>query len=490
MPQESISFSDAQQEAVLGHALSNPALWIQFDELGLSKDWISSETLAGLFVEGQKHRDKYGRPPTAMELGAFVASYHEPKQVDSYHKQIKRCIEAAKHLGIDILQAKLVQWSKSVAIRKYAAEVTRKFNAEDQEATEKAWMDGAAEIQRLDTVSGLMPDRMEASATRLDRESQKRDENAVKMLSYGISFLDDIIVGIPPRDFIMIGARSGVGKTEFAKIIAKNIAVNQRKKVAGFFLEAEPEEIESRIIFNLVMSRWRKSVGSDHVQGNIRYANWLYGKAARQVLAPFEKDAKEEYQDTFQNLKTYYRVRGDFGLQQLDREVNSSKGEADLIILDHLHYVDLDDGENENLEMTRLLQKLRGLTLSTGIPILCISHLNKSAGKTIVPAMGDFHGSSNISKIATTCIMLAPNYNGCEEYTKSLGTYMRIVKSRTAGPEQKFIGVSYYNPETGLYEDKYALGGLNFQESKWIPTEHMPAWALPERLVQGVIETA
>jgi replicative DNA helicase len=209
-------------------------------------------------------------------------------------------------------------------------------------------------------------------------------------------------------------------------------------------------------------------------------------------LGRFNEEADAEIRDKYKTLKTYYRKNGDFDLDTLDREIIKAHKDSDLIILDHLHYVDLDSKSNENSEMSKLLKKLRHLTLVLGIPIICIAHLKKGSAKTLVPELDDFHGSSEITKIATTCLMLAPcrNFTATDlGYEGGLPTFMRIAKFRLGGERTGTVGMAFYDRNTGNYLDKYAVGRLNFSETKWTPnTDRPPYWAKRNHLISDISE--
>ena len=53
----------------------------------------------------------------------------------------------------------------------------------------------------------------------------------------GISALDEITTGLNRSDMIIVGARPGMGKTSFARNIARNVAVQANRTVAFFNLE-------------------------------------------------------------------------------------------------------------------------------------------------------------------------------------------------------------------------------------------------------------
>ena len=80
---------------------------------------------------------------------------------------------------------------------------------------------------------------------------------------------------------------------------------------------------------------------------------------------------------------------------------------VDLIVVDHLHYVDGDDDENEHKSLGDTVKAIRDVSLRIGRPIVLIAHLRKrdARAKQLVATLDDFHGSSNVVKICTQAII-------------------------------------------------------------------------------------
>jgi len=483
-------FTKIHQQAVIGHALQDSEFVRQLDAIEVNKDWFAttSAVLVELWSIFGKFRDKYKRPPTLLEFEAFVST-HGSDNTASLAKAASECVGIANKVGMDIIQSKLTNWAKSRLIVSQAIELSTAFNAGQYQIAYELWEQGANKLQKLDSTLGLTPDAMESMADRVSREKSERYKENLKPLAYGVNFLDDSLIQIARKDLIVIGARTGVGKTEIAKIVAKCNA-ERGFRVSAFFLEAEENEIERRIKYNLLLERFLdENPGTGDCFG---YAEWRLGRY-KETLDKFSDEVDEEIKKKYSTLSTYYRVRGDFDIDTLDREVMKVHKNSDLIIIDHLHYIDLDGKDsNKNDEMGKLLKKLRYLTLVLGIPILCIAHLRKGASKNIVPELDDFHGSSEITKIATTCIMLAP----CKEFVCSdpdqdisSATFIRVAKFRLDGSRTGYVGVGFYDRNRGMYSQKYSIGRLNFAETKWIPLKAMwPYWSTEANLIKEVQE--
>ena len=489
MPKDVIAFSEEQQSAVIGHTFSNPDLWELLDALGFEKEWIISNALTDVCSYIDKFRENFKRSPISpQEL------LEQTKEEPAYKKHAKavldKCVEAAKVHGLDMLKTKLVSWSKSSLVRNRVQDIAREFNAGKHEDSYKIFDKAALELQMLDIASGIDNDSFRPSADRLEGEEKRRLDLAAKSVPYGISFLDDAIAGITPNDLVMIGGRSGMGKTELARMIATNVA--QSAPVFYFALEAEQDEIERRAKYTEMGKLYRAN--HDKIpRGKIDYLHWYKGLLQEDLDKPYGKLAEEIAKKKMKNLKTFYRKGGAFTIDNLNKKIYEIYKEARLIIVDHIHYVDFEGGE-ENREMKRLIGTVRNVSLSLGVPVICVSHLRKGErgrDKALIPNQEDFHGSSDIAKTATVCIIIggARGLISSDSRTVGKATYMRIPKSRLGGSLLYYCGVTFFDTITNEYKYPYALGHLNFSETKWFPEEpdQIPQWA-KNGVIQDVSE--
>ena len=77
--------------------------------------------------------------------------------------------------------------------------------------------------------------------------------NAKKGTKTGFSSLDDKLIEMGKGDFIIVGARPGMGKTSFVLNIGTNVAKQTKKSVAIFSLEMSCEQLVTRIISSEAM---------------------------------------------------------------------------------------------------------------------------------------------------------------------------------------------------------------------------------------------
>ena len=320
----------------------------------------------------------------------------------------------------------------------------------------------------------------EPASERLTGEEAERAALVAKEIPYRVKFLDDALGGILPHDLVLIGSTTGAGKTALASMIAENAAA-AGKRVHYFALEAEPREIERRIKYRCVAHYLEsRSFMAGLVQ--CTYRNWYRGK-----LRPFiDYEANAEIEAAiavrYKTLHTYYRGT-DFGTADLERLFLAVQEQTDLIILDHLHYVDIDDAVSENAAQKRLVKRVRDLSLGMGKPIILVAHLRKKQGgrvHRVVPELDDFMGSSDITKIVTQVILLA---RASQENTQPFlwPTYVQVAKDRMDGV-RPYVALMLFNERNGRYDDSYTLGRLSFAGDEWkeLPEKERPRWARAE----------
>jgi RecA/RadA recombinase len=291
-----------------------------------------------------------------------------------------------------------------------------------------------------------------------------------KYLPFGVKFLDDAMIGVSKGDLVLIGGRSGGGKTELASHIAMTNAL-QGKKVYFFALEAERNEIADRIKYKILANCY---FAQKHSKGStIAYDRWKAGLLARE-FEPYVEAANEHIKK-LTNLFVRYGEES-YTIDQYDRDILEIKNDADLIIIDHLHYFDLDEAQ-ANAELKAIMKRIKFLALQYQTPVILVAHIRKQDRRFsgLVPDQEDFHGSSDVIKIATKAITIASAYNRrnmragplvdgkatAEEIDLPAGqfaSYLKIVKNRRNGSVCMPTALVSYSPDTNSYGSGYILG--------------------------------
>lgn len=318
------------------------------------------------------------------------------------------------------------------------------------------------------------PDFFADSASRVAGERSGRLARAKKVLPFGVTYLDEAMGGIFPNDLILIGASTGRGKTQLANSIAAHVAT-RGKNVYYFALEAEDGENERRTKFALVSDLARQN----GVTRPLDFIEWNKGELDK-LLGPYEERADERLTRDMVNQFTFYRT-GEFTAADFERHVDSVKDHADLIILDHVHYVDVDEDANENRAYKRLVKRIRDVSIRFGKPVIVVAHLRKPErrGAPIIPSEHDFYGTSDIVKISTKAIVIAPAFDQESEDPTEWPTYVGLVKCRMEGSRTRYVARLRFDVKTGVYKNKYALGRAIHGGTEWeqCTASETPHWA-------------
>lgn len=311
------------------------------------------------------------------------------------------------------------------------------------------------------------------------------------LCSYGVSCLDRALCGIFKNDLVVIGADSGVGKSELALNITKENA-RKGKKVVLFYLEGGEMEAMRRIKWSDIADIYYRKYSEEHLEMN--YGKWVANiiKDPKGILKKIEAEVLDSYFDLYKENLYICPIAKDFSLDDLEmtlgnfyKEKKNKNGEyymginADLVIIDHLQYFSLPEKESEISGVTKILRKCKYLTDRLSIPIVLVSHLRKKTRDRGIPGQEDFYGSSNIPKIASTAITITPDYDGEDRANDRYPTFFRIVKSRT-GVRPNIAIRSVFNLKMRKYEKGfqiYQLDQFDKPKEEALNVGEYPTWA-------------
>jgi hypothetical protein len=240
--------------------------------------------------------------------------------------------------------------------------------------------------------------------------------------------------------------------------------------------------MEQRMVYTEVSRlAWSREMSGREM---LTFGRWINGMAEPGIYA-LNREAMNRARVNLGSL--YTRYRGDrFTAADIRREF--SQLDVDLVIFDHVHYVDSDD-DNENRALKEVAQTLRYSALELGRPVVAIAHVRKrglvSGRLPLLPRTADIHGSSELTKNATRVVVLAPGRgretprdpDTGERQRHLIPTYMRVEKCRWDGEDQ-LAAVLLFDIRHRSYEDRYLLGrmsptGTEFEE---LTIDEVPDW--------------
>lgn len=471
-----IAFDQSKQAAIVGWVLQDDLFCMQC-MTAVKSEWFTDPHVGKLYAATQAIFDKYHRKPTPQELEQWRPFLQDdPRTRDKIIAAMKDALLATRSYPLDALREEMTNWMRTVI---FAQAVERSVQLYNAKKVEDAWavLEDATLLKGTASFEEGINAGFEESSKRVLEEHIEREEQAKRLLQYGVGYLDDALGGIIPNDLIVLGAKTGAGKTQLATSIALANA-EAGNQVYYFALEAENNEIERRIAYGVISGVYYKTVPKEK-QIVLSYTDWRMCKL-NHVLGDIEKTMRPVIEEKLKNLHTLYRTSGNFDLRALERHLMKIIHKARLIVIDHLHYVDT--SEEENVEYKRVIKMVRDIVLRFGVPIIVIAHLRKTQGRgapNLMPGIEDFHGTSDVPKVATTCIMLAPARDQEPPQPYLWPTYVGVVKSRLDGSRTRFTGLTHFDQRTSKYLQVYKIGAFDWAGNQWDEKESgkVPPWA-------------
>jgi replicative DNA helicase len=237
----------------------------------------------------------------------------------------------------------------------------------------------------------------------------------------GFKDLDADTGGLQPGELIVIAARPSMGKTALALNIARNAAVDHRKRVAIFSLEMTNRALTLRLLSSQAsvnMNEFRKGYGRLDAYRRLQTAaNELAG-------------SNLWIDDT--GMITILEVKAKC------RRLHSEHG-LDLVMLD---YIQLAHGNHQHqrkdLEIAEISHGLKSLAKELDIPVVALSQLNRGPEQRDPdkrrPNMGDLRESGAIEQDADVIAFIYRDevYNRDKEDNKGIAEI--LIEKQRNGP--------------------------------------------------------
>lgn len=261
-------------------------------------------------------------------------------------------------------------------------------------------------------------------------------EEAKKPVEWGLSWflpsLTEATYGRRETEVYMIGAGTGVGKTD---LMTQQIEYDVNKlgeKVGVLFLEQKPVETAKRV------------------------AGKAFGK---KFHVPDSGWTMDELADALESLRGKVLFYDSFGQTEWDAvkakiRYMAVSQDIKLIYVDHL--TAMADTGNERESIEQIMKEMAGLANELSIIIHCVSHLSTPEGKPHEEGgrvqIRHFKGSRSIGFWSYFMFGLERNQQAEDEDDRQT-TYFRVLKDRYTGQATGTVIELGYDPETGrIYE--------------------------------------
>ncbi|MBO5207170.1 MAG: replicative DNA helicase [Clostridia bacterium] len=223
-----------------------------------------------------------------------------------------------------------------------------------------------------------------------DIELTSERKGAVDGAKTGFSALDRMLVQMGKGDFVIVGARPGMGKTSFALNIATNVAKNSGKAVCIFSLEMSAEQLVTRIISSEAL------VDSHSLRtGELRPEDWDNIADVISQLSGCDIYIDDTSAITAAEMKSKLRRVNNLGL----------------VVIDYIGLMQTSgNSDNRAQQVGEISRNLKIMAKDFGIPIVCCAQLNRGtesrpgAGKR--PTLADLRDSGSIEQDADIVLFL------------------------------------------------------------------------------------
>ena len=241
----------------------------------------------------------------------------------------------------------------------------------------------------------------------------------------GFSRLDEILKGMSAGNLIILAARPKLGKTAFALSIAENVA-KSGKTVAFYSLEMESSEIYERLL-----SKRSKIPMNTLIDRRFR------DKRRPQKIRDEEINKIAETIDEIYSLPIKINDNPACTVNDIRLESKLIKN-LGLIVIDYLQLMrSTKRFENRNLEVGSICRELKCLASELGVPILCLSQLNRTSDESTRPSPSELRDSGSIEQDANKVILMWSieknlNERGLVE-SKTIGVDVALNRRGTTG---------------------------------------------------------
>ena len=225
-------------------------------------------------------------------------------------------------------------------------------------------------------------------------------KSTVKGVKTNFSGLDKMLVEMGKGDFIIVGARPGMGKTSFALNIATNVAKNSKKAVAIFSLEMSGEQLVTRLISSEAM------VDSHDLRTGI-----LSGEDWENIAGVASELA---------GCDIYIDDTSAIGVTEMRSKLRRISN-LGLVVIDYIGLMQSNTNvDNRAQQVGEISRNLKIMAKDFGIPIVCCAQLNRGTEARGVtnkrPSLADLRDSGSIEQDADIVMFL---YR--ETYYKDIG---------------------------------------------------------------------
>ena len=247
--------------------------------------------------------------------------------------------------------------------------------------------------------------------TELDRKERE------KPISYGMPSLDYLMGGIWKKELTVIAARPSVGKTAFASQIAWNMA-DKGHKVIYLPLEMDSNQMAGRQVLHLTDQITPEAFRS----GQLSKADWKHLSPIIDLLSK-----RKEHLLMFSNLRD---------LTNIEAVIRQYRPEV--LFIDQLSQLRTREAFKTIRErFTFLTNHLKEIAMQTGVPIVLLCQVNRSADDA-APTLANLKESGSIEEDADNVLTL---HRLTDEQASRIKEYENLAELKVRGLQPVLVQI-------------------------------------------------
>ena len=271
-------------------------------------------------------------------------------------------------------------------------------------------------IGKISTSDGVDGTSMLKKA--MDLVQYKKDNPNIKSgVTTGFRYLDNIIGGFNPEELVIIGARTGMGKTT----LALNLCVNAMKKG------------HKAMFVSLEMSTTALTYKMASDMTEIEYKEFDEGTLSDDQMTMVNEVTSSVFKNLFTSDSTGLTLEK---VKSLARQRSKTEG-LDALYVDYLQIMNVSDSNvnkrAEHEKLGHISRELKNLAAELKIPVIALAQLSRGLEKSDNkrPMMSDLRGSGAIEQDANKILFIHRD----SYYNDSSGDECEIIvaKNRSGG---------------------------------------------------------
>ncbi|MGZ3140076.1 replicative DNA helicase [Candidatus Phytoplasma solani] len=380
------------ERALLGTLLLNPEKIDAVKNLLETRNF--NETKHRYIFEAMKHLKKLNREIDYVSISSTLETNNNLYKIGGmdYLIELAEMTPSTQHLEtyIDLIKENSLKTDLLDLIKHLPVELSKTKNIHNYLQTVKKQVEGFIQNTKSPFISTktLIPSLRQNIIT-------DNEDNQLIGIKTGFDNLDELISGFKNKQLIILGARTGMGKTAFMLNLVTNITQifhkNQKNQTAVIFsLEMTAEELGIRMLSStsqIPLNKLQRKILNKEDRFELAKAEFELTKL--NILIDDDRNNKIE------------------DIKNKCRQMKYTKG-LDVVFIDYLHLLKEDQNFNTYQATAVISRELKKLASELNISIIALSQMNRATNLREVkaPQLSDLRDSGTIEQDADVVMFL------------------------------------------------------------------------------------